>query len=252
MKIPNFKFEKELWRKDYRLVAGIDEVGRGAWAGPLVAAATIFRSSLQGSAFLQGLALKYFKARPYGTYGKIRDSKQLSPLQRERLDPFIKKNCLAYSIAEISVKIINREGIAKATQRAFRKCLKSLKPQADFVLVDAFPVKYLAGKRQMPIIKGDQKSLSIAAASIIAKVYRDNLIRKLHEKNGRYSFDKNKGYGTKLHQELIRKHGISKDHRINFVPNHLLGKRSNTKKSPRKAIATMPDLDFKKKQGQNH
>lgn len=221
MKFPNLKFEKELWRKGYRYVCGIDEVGRGSWAGPVVATAVIFgpRSRISKD---PGSGLRLRRDPGSDVTDVIRDSKQLSSAQRERLDPIIKKNCLAYAIAETSAKTINREGIVKATQRAFRKCLKEIKLQPDFVLVDAFYIKYLAKKNQKPIIKGDQKSITIAAASIIAKVYRDNLMVQLHETEGRYRFDLHKGYGTKIHQEAIRKHSLSAYHRIDFVPEELL------------------------------
>lgn len=218
MKLPNFKFEKVLWEKGYKFVCGIDEVGRGAWAGPVVAAAVVFPSSLQG---LQGHPLQLRKGWPYGT-PRIRDSKQLSPSQREKLDPVIKKFCLAYSVTEVEVRIVNREGIAKACQRAYRKCLKLLKVPADFILMDAFSIKNLAKKYQKPIIKGDQKSISIAAASIIAKVYRDGLMRKLHLTDPLYGFDRHKGYGTELHAESIKIHGLSKHHRRAFIPTVLM------------------------------
>ncbi len=207
MKPPTFKEEKKLWRRGYRLVCGLDEVGRGAWAGPVVAAAVIWPQQRH----LQGVALQTL----------VRDSKQLSPFQRERLDPWIRQNCLAYSIAEAGVGTINREGIVKATQRAFRKCLKTLKSPIDFILVDAFYVKNLPKRKQRPIIKGDQKSISIAAASIVAKVYRDNLMRQLHKDDPRYQFNQHKGYGTKLHQERVEKHGPSIHHRFAFLPDHL-------------------------------
>lgn len=210
MKIPDFSEEKELWKKGYKYVCGIDEVGRGPWAGPVVAAAVIFPPQ-------QGLTL-WRLLRQH----RIRDSKQLSPIQREKLDPWIKKNCLAYSICEISVGIINREGIVSASQRAYRECLKALKPHTDFILMDAFYINNISRKNQKPIIKGDQKSVSIAAASIIAKVYRDDLMRKLHLTDPRYHFDRHKGYGTKKHQEAIAKHGLSPHHRKDFVPLSLV------------------------------
>lgn len=216
MKFPNLRFEKELWRKGIKYVCGLDEVGRGSWAGPVVAAAVIFKP--EGETFSVKPEGKVSPSRKL----RIRDSKQLSADQRGRLDPWIRENCLAFSICETSVKTINREGIAKAAQRAFRKCLKEIKPQPDFVLVDAFYIKYLSKKNQKPIIKGDQKSVTIAAASIIAKVYRDNLMVKLHEEDNRYRFDLHNGYGTKIHQEAIREHGLSAHHRIDFVPEELL------------------------------
>ena len=212
MNYPTLKFEKELWKKGYKYVCGIDEVGRGPWAGPVVAAAVIFPADLDPKRII------LLKDYPSLT---IRDSKQLSPAQRELLDPIIKQNCLAYSICETSVKIINREGIVKASQRAYRKCLKKLNIPADFILMDAFYIKNIPKELQKPIIKGDQKSVSIAAASIIAKVYRDNLMVELHKEFPRYHFDKHKGYGTKLHSEAIKIHGLTPHHRVEFVPEEL-------------------------------
>ncbi len=219
MKLPNLKEEKSLWTRGLKYVCGVDEVGRGSWAGPVVAAAVIFPT------FFKPVRSRIWSAPTGQDPGSkkliIRDSKQLLPHQRERLDKFIRDNCLAYSIAETDVKTINREGIAKATQRAFRRCLKTIQPAPDFVLVDAFSIKYFAAKRQKAIIRGDQKSVSIAAASIVAKVYRDRLMRKLHQNDGRYRFDRHKGYGTRKHQAAIKKHGISSHHRLAFVPQSL-------------------------------
>lgn len=212
MKLPTLKEEKDLWQKGYRYVVGLDEAGRGSWAGPVVAAAVIFPTNCRAS------SLTPAQISPL----RIRDSKQLRGHQRAQLDEFIRRNCLAFTISEISVKTINREGIVKASQRAFRKCLKEIRPVPDFVLIDAFFIKHLAKKNQKPIIKGDQKSLSIAAASIVAKVYRDNLMVKLHQADPRYHFDLHKGYGTKIHQEAIRKYGLSRDHRNTFVPKDLV------------------------------
>lgn len=206
MNQPTLKFERKLWRNGFKYVCGIDEVGRGPWAGPVVAAAVIF----DRNASLKNL-----------TKLGIRDSKQLSPAKRELLDPIIRQNCLAYSICETSVKIINREGIVDACQRTYRKCLKKLKTPADFILMDAFYIKKVAKEMQKPIIKGDQKSISVAAASIIAKVYRDNLMLKLHKKLPQYHFDKHKGYGTKKHQEALVQHGTCSQHRTKFIPEKL-------------------------------
>lgn len=200
---PTLKFERAVWKKGYRYVCGIDEVGRGPWAGPVVAAAVILDPLKP---------LPTLKSTP-----RIRDSKQLSAKAREELAPIIKQNCLAYSISEISVRVINREGIVKASQRAYRECLRQLKPSADFILMDAFYIKNVSRKNQMPLIRGDQKSVSIAAASIIAKVYRDDLMRKLHEKLPHYHFDEHKGYGTRKHMEAIKNHGLCPHHRLHFV-----------------------------------
>lgn len=230
MKLPNLRLEKELWRRGYKYVCGIDEVGRGAWAGPVVAAAVVFSPDLRDR------PLK--RDGPYSTGSPgLRDSKQLSPKQREFLDPIIKQKCLAYSVSTIGVKTINREGIVKSSQKAYRKCLRLIEPRADFILMDAFYIKNLPRKNQKAVIRGDQKSFSIAAASIIAKVYRDNLMVKLHNSDGRYGFDRHKGYGTKIHRESIKRHGLSQEHRIQFVPKDLIaglkpnGNNSNNRKT---------------------
>lgn len=194
---PTLRFEKKLWQRGYYRVCGLDEVGRGSFAGPVVAGAVIFPKNTK---------------LPQG----ITDSKLLRPKTRERLSEEIKKIALGWSIAEIGVPTINQKGVGRATQMAFRKVLKSLQIPADFVLVDAFDVKHLNRKRQRAIKHGDRECISIAAASIVAKVYRDKLMKKLHKKYPQYDFSKNKGYGTKEHQEAIKKYGLSKVHRKSF------------------------------------
>lgn len=197
MIFPTLELEKKLWQKGYRYICGIDEVGRGCFAGPVVAGAVIFSID---SILPEGIA----------------DSKLLKPRTRERLSGLIKKQALAWSVAEISVMEINKHGIAKATQMAFRKSLKNLSHQADFVLIDAFSIKHLNRKKQQAVPSGDKKCASISAASIIAKVYRDKLMKKLHQKYPQYGFAKHKGYGTKAHREALKKYGLSKIHRKSF------------------------------------
>lgn len=220
MNVPTFDEEERLWRKGYNLVVGVDEVGRGAFAGPVVAAAVVFRTHDSDIA----------KAN-------INDSKLLRPRQRERLTREIKEKCLAFAIAEIGVSTINKFGVGRATQMAFRKVITKLLHvymakiatrnnhaamqlfNHIFVLVDGFHVRYLRGvglENQRVIIKGDQKSISIAAASIVAKVHRDRLMRRFTSKYKHYGFGRNKGYGTKMHQEAIKKYGLSPIHRKSF------------------------------------
>lgn len=208
MQKPDFSYEQKLWQKGYEYLIGIDEVGRGAFAGPVVAAAVSFSH-----------------CHPELVSGsiKIDDSKRLSPQQRTELAKWIKKNAFCYSIAQSSVPVINKQGITKATFVAFRRLLKEmqkkLKQERCFVLVDGFYVPYLKGiglKNQRAIVKGDQKSISIASASIIAKVYRDNLMRILHKKYPAYGFWSHKGYGTRQHQEALKKNGLSTIHRTSF------------------------------------
>lgn len=195
MIFPTLEFESELWNKSLLKVCGIDEVGRGSFAGPVVAGAVIFHP---------------YKNTPQG----INDSKLLTSGKREKLAEEIKKAALSWAVSEINVRIINKLGIVKATQMAFRKVVKTLSP--DYILIDAFHIKHLNRKKQRAIIKGDQKCVSIAAASIIAKVYRDKLMRNLSKKYPQYGFAKHKGYGTKLHQEVIKKHGLCRIHRKSF------------------------------------
>lgn len=197
MIVPALNYENGLWKQGYNFVCGLDEVGRGCFAGPVVVGAVIFPP---GGTIPEGIA----------------DSKLLKPKVREKLAISIKQQALSYSIAETSVAAINKYGVGKATQMAFRKALRLLSVQADFVLVDAFNVKRLSRKKQKAVIKGDQVCVSIAAASIIAKVYRDELMGKLHYKYPNYGLDKHKGYGTKQHQLALKKYGLSKIHRKSF------------------------------------
>jgi len=200
---PSLSLEKRLRRQGFANIAGVDEVGRGAFAGPVVAAAVIFPADFQ---IPEGFA----------------DSKQVRPQKRLKFAELIKKEALAYSIAEVGLTKINKFGIGKAAQIAFRKALKELTPQADFVLIDAFYIRHLNRKNQKPIVKGDEKCASIAAASIIAKVYRDNLMKKLSKKYPEYRLGKNKGYGTREHRLAIRKYGFTRVHRKSFNLSYLI------------------------------
>lgn len=189
--------EKSLWCKGLKLICGVDEVGRGCFAGPVVVGAVIFSPD---SEIPEGIA----------------DSKLLKPKDREKLDPLIKQNCLGWSIAEISVEIINKVGIGRATQQAFLESVKSLKVPPEFVLIDAFLINDFDPAKQQAVQNGDKISVSIAAASIIAKVYRDKLMSDLHQQYPEYNFAKHKGYGTKEHQQAIKIHGLSNLHRTSF------------------------------------
>ena len=197
MVFANFSIETTLWSQGLNMVCGIDEVGRGCFAGPVVAGAVIFP---QGSKLIEGIA----------------DSKLLTPKKREELAKRIKDKALSWSVGEISVPDINKFGIGQATQMAFTKAVENLQKAADFFLIDAFYVKTLDKLKQKPIPGGDKISASIAAASIVAKVYRDELMQKLHIDFPDYGFDKHKGYGTNLHRQMIKKFGLSDLHRKSF------------------------------------
>ena len=205
MNKPTFNEELMLWNSGFRTVIGVDEVGRGAFAGPIVAAGVIFKPNFKNK-FLH----------------EVNDSKLLTPKKREKLSKIIKENSI-WEIQAIDVDYINKNGIGKANSAVFRKVLKGLILKIEqnpnyFILIDGFHKKYLPGgiKKQKAIIKGDQKSLSIASASIIAKVYRDNLMKKMDANYPNYLFSVNKGYGTKKHQEALSKFGLSKIHRTSF------------------------------------
>ena len=194
---PTFEEEKELIGSGYKIVAGLDEVGRGALAGPIVAAAIVLDVN------------KTF----YGLH-KIADSKSMNERDREKTDQYIRKSALSIGIGIVEPNDIDRFGIGKANILAFHRALKNI--EIDFALIDGrhfrgFEYHYRC------IVKGDSKSISIAAASIVAKVYRDNLMSELHQYNSIYGFDKHKGYGAKSHIEAILKHGPSKYHRKSFL-----------------------------------
>lgn len=195
--VPTFEFESHLWKKGIKFVAGVDEVGRGCFAGPVVAAAVI-------------LPINFSKTE------NINDSKKVTPKMRKILSKVIKEYAIAYAIAEVSVLVINKIGIGKAAQQAFSNAVAKLTIKPEHVLIDAFMIKALNKTKQTAIIHGDQISISIAAASIIAKVYRDELMENLHDKYSQYDFISNKGYGTKKHREAIAKYGLCDLHRTSF------------------------------------
>jgi len=208
---PHFLFEKKLCKKGYKLVAGVDEVGRGCFAGPVVAGCVVFASYLE---------------TPKGV--KIDDSKKLTPKRREVAEKWIKKNALAWGIGQAPAGLINKIGMGKATKVAFRRAIARVqkKTQIEFLLIDAFYIPWVRGlrrKNQKAIIDGDEKSISIAAASIVAKVYRDKLMRAIsrNPRYKKYGWETNKGYGTKAHQAAILKLGLTRYHRRAFVETFL-------------------------------
>jgi len=226
MGLPDFYFERKLHREGYRIIAGVDEVGRGCFAGAVVAGCVIFDKNT--IATFKGGSLQG------GRKIIINDSKKLTPRQRERANIWIRKNALAWGIGAASVSQINKLGIKKSSEIAFRKAIKNCGIQIDYLLIDAFYIPYVRGlrrKNQKAIIKGDTKSVSIAAASIIAKVYRDNLMRKLGKepKYRKYGWGRNKGYGTAEHRNAIKKYGLTRQHRKQFVETWLLNNFSSSR-----------------------
>jgi len=197
MTIAHTNFEKSLWSQNKKYIVGIDEVGRGAWAGPMVIGAVIFPSDLEPPFILA-------------------DSKLLSAKKRERTSILIQNYSLESVVFEVPVEYINNYGLSQAGQFGYIEVLNKLSTIYDHVLIDAFKIKKIPDQIQTAIIKGDQQSVSIAAASIIAKVYRDKLMKRLHLELPDFSFDKNVGYGTKAHRQALAKYGLSKFHRTSF------------------------------------
>jgi len=231
--LPNFYYEKKILKKGYKIIAGLDEAGRGSLAGPLVCAAVVFKGSF--SEILK-------QASRDGI--KINDSKKLTEAERERSYSWIRKNAFSFGVGVSSVSEINRYGISKATFSGFRRAIREVEKRAgrrvNFILIDAFYVPYIAGIKmprkmvrkanrktkkvkieggQLAIVHGDEKSFSIAAASIIAKVYRDRLMKRLSciAAYKRYNWGKNKGYGTQDHLLALKKFGLTKEHRSSFI-----------------------------------
>lgn len=194
---PTFNEEIELYNQGYRHIAGIDEVGRGAFAGPVVAAAVILPPDFKFTS-------------------ELHDSKLLSRKKREQLAAIIKLYAVSYAIAEVSLIEINRYGIGIAAKKAFSQAIGKLAYLPDYLLIDAFPMDATHRIKQKAIIHGDQISVSIAAASIIAKVYRDRLMEELHERYPHYQFNEHKGYGTAKHRSLIKQFGLCPLHRTSF------------------------------------
>jgi len=198
------KHELNLWNSGLNLVAGVDEAGRGPLAGPLVAAAVI----LDRDSLINDVALK--------EYGQIRDSKVVSPKKRELLFDFIIQNAVSYSIVEVSVEDIDKGGIASANRTAFYNSILGLGVEPEHILTDFFKLPEFEPARQTNLKRGDSLSVSIAAASILAKVHRDGIMLKMHERWPHYGFDRHKGYGTAFHREMIAKHGPCEAHRNSF------------------------------------
>lgn len=194
-------FDYENKYKDLGLIAGIDEAGRGPLAGPVVCACVVM--PLDKDCIIDG----------------INDSKKLSAKKRDLLFDQIVEKATDYSVVEIDPKTIDQINILNATKLGMKKALNSLKIKPNVVLTDA--VKIDTDIKQENIIKGDALSYNIAAASILAKVYRDRLMVKLSSKYPKYNFAKHKGYGTKEHIEALKKFGRSPIHRDSFIKNFI-------------------------------
>jgi len=198
---PDLQWERSLWENGFEHVAGIDEAGRGAWAGPVAAAAVIFPS--------------YFL--PPNQPLLIRDSKQLNAAKRYTLEPLIKELALAWAVGFSSNEEIDAYGILPATRLAMARALELLGTAPQHLLIDALLLPEIPFS-QTALIKGDQRSLSIAAASILAKTARDRCMEEEARKSPGYAFERNKGYGTRAHQAALFDQGPCQAHRFSFAP----------------------------------
>lgn len=195
MKSPHLKFEKEIWAEG-RVLCGVDEVGRGCLAGPVVAAAVVMP---KGHKPIDG----------------IRDSKKVTKKKREELYDMILDSAADFGIGLVSALEIDNVGISTATKKAMAEAVKLLTIQPDTLLVDAYEIDELVIE-QKPIIRGDEICYSIACASIVAKVFRDSVAAGLDHDFPKYGFPEHKGYGTKKHRGAIKKHGVTSQHRKSF------------------------------------
>ncbi len=199
-------FEQTLTQNGYNAVCGVDEAGRGPLAGPVYAAAVI----LKEDAFLEGL----------------NDSKKLSEKKRDALFDKIIEQSIAYKIVSVDEKTIDEINILNATMLAMKKAVEGLAVPADAALIDGNKCPELSIFSQF-VIGGDAKVKSIAAASILAKVSRDRYMLEMAEKHPQYQFEKHKGYGTKLHYQMLDEHGISDVHRMSFLKKYIEAKHND-------------------------
>lgn len=199
------EFEKDLYNKGYKYIAGVDEVGRGPLVGPVVASAVI-------------LPINY-------SLDGLDDSKKLTEKKREELFPIIMRDAIAVGIGIVDEKVIDKINILEASRKAMMIAINNLSVKPEYILSDA--MKLPTDIPYTPIIHGDAKSLSIAAGSVIAKVTRDRMMIELDEKYPEYGFKKHKGYPTKLHLEALKKYGPLENYRFTYGPvRDLINKES--------------------------
>lgn len=206
--VPDFSEEKELQKDGFLYVAGLDEVGRGSLAGPVVTGLVVFPAGAD-----------------YEWLASVRDSKELTIKQREELAPLIKSTALVAETGLSSAEEIDQLGIVSATRLAMQRSLDAALLMPQFLLIDAIKLPS-SNIPQKSIVKGDSKCLSIAASSILAKVTRDSLMSDLSEIHPGYGFEKHKGYGTSKHLEEIERLGPCKLHRLTFAPMNKIDQHS--------------------------
>lgn len=191
-------WERRCWSDHYQIVAGVDEAGRGALAGPIVAAAVVLKPG----------------SRLVGELTRINDAKTLSAATRERLDIYVRQRALAWAICEASALEIDTLGINRANRLCMERALEALEVHPEIVLIDAITCE--SPIPQIGLIDGDALSVSIAAASILAKTARDRTMHQLHHVHDRYGFHRHVGYGTPVHLVALQEHGPCEHHRLTF------------------------------------
>lgn len=206
MTTPTFDYEQQYWSQGIPLIAGIDEAGMGALAGPVVAAAVIFSNDY----------LSTFTSLIEKT--PVRDSKLLSPKQREKAAEMIKQSVFSWSIGSANVSEIEEMNIRAASHLAMQRAIESLSTPPDLLIIDGTPAQISDTIPTINLIKGDQLSYSIAAASILAKVARDAVMQELDAMFPSYGFASHKGYGSQKHMDALRQYGVTEYHRKTYAP----------------------------------
>jgi len=206
--LPSFSYEVQYWEEGVGSIAGVDEVGMGALAGPVVAAAVVFARSK-------------FSILNFEFSNKtvvIRDSKTMTVKQREKACEWIKEEAMAWAAGEASVEEIDKINIRQASHLAMRRAVDALSSAPELLLVDGLPAQIHPGVPTVNIVNGDSLCFSIAAASIVAKVYRDGIMVKLSDDHPEYGWDSNKGYGSLNHRTALRERGVTEYHRRSYAP----------------------------------
>ncbi len=204
MIVPDFSREESLMRKGYKIIAGVDEAGRGPLAGPVVAAAVVFDNDSEIIHELINLG--------------VRDSKKIAEKKRENLYDFIAQKAKCWAVEVVSEKVIDDINILNATKLAMKRAVEKLEIAPDFLLIDGNATLEDCLVSQLAIPKADEYVFSVSAASIMAKVTRDRILKELDKKYPGYEFYKHKGYGTKLHLDILKEKGPCEVHRMSFEP----------------------------------
>ncbi len=199
----DLSFEQPLATQGYRHIAGLDEAGRGALAGPVSAAAVVL--PLEDTSALEKLSV-------------VNDSKKISAKKRDEFDLLVREYAFAFGVSLVPAAVVDRDGIISATKQAMRESLAQLSVPADYLLIDGRIRLASLPTPQQSIVRGDSKSLSIACASILAKVARDRWMLAQHDRYPEYAFAQHKGYGTAQHVQAITEHGPCEIHRMSFAP----------------------------------